>query len=168
MNCNGCGNCRTEEPSQQRFAGHEPPVAFDVDRGRDRLLQLAQRRWAADALQLALSLQLDPHGQRIDRLVALEQRANGVEDTLVPWEVEVLRTDEVGDADDRVAVDEERPEHPRLRRRIVRRSDRGRRQGHRRQQCVARGRCARVLPTNFSAKFSTVPGLPSAAQGAAS
>ena len=82
-----------------------------MDRGRRLVRQARQVGAAADRLELVLALERLGDGDDVDRLAALEQVQDGGVDPRVRLTVEVGRPQELGDLDDRVAVDEDRAEH---------------------------------------------------------
>ena len=82
-----------------------------VDGGRRRAREARQVGPAADRLQLARPLEGLRDRDDVDRLAPLEQVEHRLEDLAVRLPVEVRGPQELGDLDDRVAVDEDRAEH---------------------------------------------------------
>ena len=68
-------------------------------------------RLAACAIELFAPRELDLDRERIDPLTAFEEGLRCVVDPLVARDVEVVDAQEVGHFEDRVAIDEEAPEH---------------------------------------------------------
>jgi hypothetical protein len=81
-----------------------------VDRGRRRIREARQVGATADAVELVAPLERLGHRDDVDRLAALEQLEDGLEDLAVRLPVEVRGPQELGDLDDRVTVDEDRAE----------------------------------------------------------
>ena len=102
---------RPDQVPQDRLALDDAGVLGDVD-GRRRLVrQTRQVGPAADRLELVLALERFGDGHDIDGLSPLEQVQHRRVDAPVGLTVEVGRPKELGDLDDRVAVDQDGPEH---------------------------------------------------------
>ena len=102
---------RADQVAQDRLALDDPGVLRDVDRGRRLVRQARQVGATADGLELVLALERLGDRDDVDRLAALEQVQDGGVDPRVRLTVEVGRPQELGDLDDRVAVDQDRTEH---------------------------------------------------------
>ena len=100
-----------DQVAQDRLALDDPGVLLDVDGGRRLVRQARQVGAPADRLELVLALERLGDGDDVDRLATLEQVEDGGIDPPVRLPVEVRRPQELGDLDDRVAVDEDRAEH---------------------------------------------------------
>ena len=100
-----------DQVAQDRLALDDPGVLLDVDRGRRLVRQARQVGAAADGLELVLALERFGDRDDVDRLAALEEVQHGGVDPRVRLPVEVGRPQELGDLDDRVAVDEQGTEH---------------------------------------------------------
>ena len=99
-----------DQVAQDSLALDDPGVLAGED-GSGRLL--GERREvgpAADLLEVAAALQRLRDGDDVDRLATLPQLEHRGVDAAVGLPVEVVRPDDVGHLDDRVAVDEERAE----------------------------------------------------------
>ena len=100
-----------DQVAQDRLALDDPGVLRDVDRGRRLVRQARQVGATADRLELVLALERFRDGDDVDRLATLEQVQDGRVDPRVRLAIEVGRPQELGDLDDRVAVDQHRTEH---------------------------------------------------------
>ena len=102
---------RPDQVPQDRLALDDPGVLDGVDGGRRLVRQAREVGPAADRLELVAPLERLGDGDDVDRLAALEQVEDGRVDPPVRLAVEVLGAEELGDLDDRVAVDEDGAEH---------------------------------------------------------
>ncbi len=102
---------RRDQVAQDRLALDDPCVLRDVDGGRRLVRQARQVGAAADRLELIATLQRLRDRHDVDRLAPLEQVEHRGVDPAVGLPVEVGGAQELGDLDDRVAVDQDRPEH---------------------------------------------------------
>ena len=102
---------RPDQVAQDRLALDDPGVLGDVDRGRRLVRQARQVGAAADRLELVAALERLGDRDDVDRLAPLEQVEDRGVDPAVGLPVEVGRAQELGDLDDRVAVDEDGAEH---------------------------------------------------------
>ena len=100
-----------DQVAQDRLALDDPGVLLDVDGGRRLVRQARQVGATADGLELVLALERLGDGDDVDRLAALEQVEDGGVDPAVGLPIEVGRPQELGDLDDRIAVDEDGAEH---------------------------------------------------------
>ena len=96
-----------DQVAQDRLALDDPGVLLDVDRGRRLVRQARQVGATADGLELVLALERFRDRDDVDRLAALEQVQDGRVDPRVRLTIEVGRPQELGDLDDRVAVDQQ-------------------------------------------------------------
>ena len=101
---------RGDEVAQDRLAFDDPGVLHGVDGGRGLVRQARQVRAAADRLELLAPFERLGHGDDVDRLALVEQLEHGRVDGAVGRAVEVLGPEELGDLDDRVAIDQDRAE----------------------------------------------------------
>ena len=102
---------RPDQVPQDRLALDDPGVLGDVDGGRRLVREARQVGAPADRLELVLALERLGDRDDVDRLAPLEQVQRSGVDPPVRLPVEVGRPQELGDLDDRVAVDEDGPEH---------------------------------------------------------
>ena len=99
-----------DQVAQDRLALDDPGVLDGVDGGRGLVRQARQVRSPADRLELVASFERLGDGDDVDRLALVEQLEHRGVDRPVRRPVEVLRAEELGDLDDRVAIDEDRAE----------------------------------------------------------
>ena len=99
-----------DEVPEHGFALDDPGVLDRVDGRRGRIRQLRQVGPPADLLEVLAALQGFGNRDQIHRLPALEQLEHRLVDVAVRLAVEVHRLQEFRDLDDRLAVDEDRPE----------------------------------------------------------
>ena len=102
---------RPDQVPQDRLALDDPRVLGDVDGGRRLVREAGQVGAATDRLELVAPLERLGDGDDVDRLAPLEQVEHRRVDAAVGLPVEVLGAQELGDLDDRVAVDEDGAEH---------------------------------------------------------
>ena len=100
-----------DEVAQDRLALDDPGVLRDVDGGRRLVREARQVGATADRLELVLALERLGDRDDVDRLAPLEQLERGGIDPAVRLAIEVGRAKELGDLDDRVAVDQDGAEH---------------------------------------------------------
>ena len=97
-----------DQVPEDRLALDDPRV-LRGEHGRGRLIRERREvRSAADLLQVPVPLERLGDRDDVDRLTALPELEHGGVDAPVRLPVEVLGPDDVGDLDDRVAVDQER------------------------------------------------------------
>jgi len=96
---------------EDRLALDDPRVLDGMDRGGRRVGQAREVGPSADAFELVAPLERLGHRDDVDRLAALEQLEDRLEDLAVRLPVEVRWPQELGHLDDRVTVDEDRAEH---------------------------------------------------------
>src|SRR5437867_1486493 len=96
-------------------------VVLDIGGGGDAALQFGEERLATNALEHTHLLQLRRQRQQVNRIGPVVQVQRGAVDLRVMVQIEVLRTEEVGHPDDRVAVEHQRTEYRRLGFEVVRR-----------------------------------------------
>ena len=96
-----------DQVAQDRLALDDPGVLGDVDGGRRLVRQARQVGATADRLELVAPLERLGDRDDVDRLASLEQVEDRRVDPAVRLPVEVRRPQELGDLDDRVAVDED-------------------------------------------------------------
>ena len=113
-----------DEVAQDGLALDDPGVVDRVHGRRSEVDEARQVGRTADLIELRSSFQDFRHGDDVDRLAALVEVEHRLVDRAVIGPVEVRRTQEVGDLDDRVAIDEEGAEDrllgfDRLRRKAV-------------------------------------------------
>ena len=99
-----------DEVAQDGLALDDPGVLDGVDGGRGLVRQARQVRAAADGLELVRPLERLGDGDDVDRLALVEQLEHRGVDRAVRGPIEVLGAEELGDLDDRIAIDEDRPE----------------------------------------------------------
>ena len=99
-----------DQVPQHGLALDDARVLGRVDRGRGGVRERAQVRAPADRLEVLGALQGLGDGDDVDGLAPLEQVEDDRVDLGVGLPVEVLGLEELGDLDDRVAVDEDRAE----------------------------------------------------------
>ena len=100
-----------DEVAQDRLALDDPGVLRDVDGGRRLVREAREVGATADRLELVLALERLGDRDDVDRLAPLEQLERGGIDPAVRLAIEVGRAQELGDLDDRVAVDQDGTEH---------------------------------------------------------
>ena len=100
-----------DEVAQDRLALDDPGVLRDVDRGRRLVREAREVGPTADRLELVLALERLRDRDDVDRLAPLEQLERGGIDPAVRLAIEVGRAKELGDLDDRIAVDQDGTEH---------------------------------------------------------
>ena len=100
-----------DEVAQDRLALDDPGVLRDVDRGRRLVREAREVGPTADRLELVLALERLGDRDDVDRLAPLEQLERGGIDPAVRLAIEVGRAKELGDLDDRIAVDQDGTEH---------------------------------------------------------
>ena len=100
-----------DQVAQDRLALDDPGVLRDVDGGRRLVREARQVGPTADRLELVLALERLGDRDDVDRLAPLEQLERGGIDPPVRLAIEVGRAEELGDLDDRVAVDQDGTEH---------------------------------------------------------
>ena len=102
---------RADQAAQDRLALDDPGVLGGMDRGGRLVGQAREVGPAADRLELFLALERLGHRHDVDGLAPVEQLQDRGVDPGVRLAVEVLRTQELRDLDDGIAIDEDRPEH---------------------------------------------------------
>ena len=96
--------------AEQALLGDDARVVLDVGRGRDARRELGEVV-AADGVVLAAALEFFRERDKVHGVAALEERLDGLVDFLVPPVVERVRGEDLDGLRDRVALDEDRPEH---------------------------------------------------------
>jgi hypothetical protein len=99
-----------DEVPQDRLALDDPGVLDGMDRGRRLVRQLRQVRPAADLLEVLAALEGLGDRDKVNGLAPLEELEHRAIDRAMGLPVEVLRLEEFGDLDDRLAVDQDRAE----------------------------------------------------------
>ena len=102
---------RTDEAAQHRLALHDPGVLGGMDRGGRLIGEAGEVRPATDRLELVPPFQGLGHRHDVDRFATIEQVQDRRVDAGVGLPIEVLRAQELSDLDDRIPVDQDRPEH---------------------------------------------------------
>src|SRR5690606_20317763 len=96
---------------QHRMLADDLRVRANIRRARRLLDQAREIVEAAGGLQLALPRENLADGDRVGRLVALDERRDRVEDQAVIGAVEIGRLDGVGDLVPRAVIEHEPAEH---------------------------------------------------------
>ena len=96
-----------DQVAEDRLALDDPGVLDGMDGGRRLVREAREVGPAADRLELVAALEGLGDRDDVDRLAPLEQLEDGGVDAAVRLAVEVRRAQELGDLDDRVAVDED-------------------------------------------------------------
>jgi hypothetical protein len=100
-----------DEVPQDRLALDDPGVLRDMDGGRGLVREAREVGATADRLELVLALERLRDRDDVDRLAPLEQLERRGIDPAIRLAIEVSRAKELGDLDDRIAVDQDGPEH---------------------------------------------------------
>ncbi len=99
-----------DQVAQDRLALDDPGVLDGMDGGRGLVGEAREVRPSADRLELLAALERLGDRDDVDRLAPLEQVEHRGVDDPVRLAVEVFRAEELGDLDDRVAIDQDRAE----------------------------------------------------------
>ena len=100
-----------DQAAQDRLLAHDLGVVARVGGDRHVGREGVEVRRAADALELAASLQLGGDGDHVDRLAAAVEVDDRVVDRLVGWAVVVGAAQHLGDLGAGVLADQHRAEH---------------------------------------------------------
>ncbi len=100
-----------DQVPEDRLLLDDPPVVLDVDGGRDRVHEGGQVRRATNALEPVVAGQLVAQGDEVDGLALGVEGQHGLVDVRVLGAVEIGPVQEVGDLEDGLGVDQDRPEH---------------------------------------------------------
>ena len=99
-----------DQVAEDGLAFDDPGVLRGEDRGGRLVREGRKVRTSADLLQVAATLECLRDRDDVDRLTTLPELHHRGVDAAVGLPVEVLRVNNVGDLDDRIAIDEERAE----------------------------------------------------------
>ncbi len=102
--------CADQVP-KHGLALHDPRVLRGVDGGRRLVAEAREVRTTAHRLEILAPLERFGDRDDVDRFATFEQVEDGGVDAPVRLTVEVLRSKELGDFDDGIAVDEDGTEH---------------------------------------------------------
>src|SRR5207302_657448 len=110
-------------------------VVLDIRRRRHSALELGQERLPTNPLEHPHLLQLRCQRQQVDRIRAVVEVQRRAVNLSMMVQIEIIRTEEIGHPDDRVAVEHQRTEYRRLGFKVVRRhAAAGRRRSRRASQ----------------------------------
>ena len=102
---------RAEQPAQDRAVADDPAVPLDLDGCGHTLGDGTEVRLTTHAVELFAACELDLNGEWVDPFAPFEERLCRVVDPLMPWDVEIVDAEKVRDLEDRVAIDEQAPDH---------------------------------------------------------